>query len=516
MSKIAIYFAIVMLAWQPLLGQEKETSLVEGGSQPELASEILQRMDIDQAARMKWVEFSKAGNQTGADREKEGLRIAEEVSQIDEENRDWLKKVVAQHGWLGKSLVGKRASHAAWLLVQHADGDLQFQKDCLEKMKACPLGEVAPIDIGYLTDRVLVAENQPQVYGTQCQAVNGDFQPKPCIDPEQLDERRKSIGLEPIKDYLEQMRKMYTAAPEDSHVELELPPLPDEEKGLEGVSLLGVRLFRPEQSDQPDLKFEEARRHYEAEPSNVENAIWFGRRLAYQGRFREAIRIYSAALSANSQDPRLYRHRGHRWISIRQFDHAIADLERAAELIANQPDQVEPDGQPNSANIPTSTLQTNIWYHLGLARYLTGDYPAAIVAYENCLAASKNDDMRVAAIYWKYLALRRAGEQEAAEKLIAEVTPEMQLLENHAYQRLILLFRRLIQPDDLRKDMAKPVDEATIRFGLSQYYWLNGQADQAREELERISAEADQPGRPWAAFGAIAAEAELARLRAKK
>jgi hypothetical protein len=66
-------------------------------------------------------------------------------------------------------------------------------------------------------------------------------------------------------------------------------------------------------------------------------------------------------------------------------------------LIANTPDQIEPDGLPNARNIPTSTLQSNIWYHLGLAHYLRHDFDRALDAYRKCLAVSKNPDGVVSA-----------------------------------------------------------------------------------------------------------------------
>ncbi len=78
----------------------------------------------------------------------------------------------------------------------------------------------------------------------------------------------------------------------------------------------------------------------------------------------------------------MYRHRGHRYITLREFDKAIADFNKAVELIEGTDDIVEPDGAPNAAGIPTSTLHTNIWYHLGLAHYLKGDFAAALLAYE--------------------------------------------------------------------------------------------------------------------------------------
>jgi hypothetical protein len=124
-------------------------------------------------------------------------------------------------------------------------------------------------------------------------------------------------------------------------------------------------------------------------------------------------------------DARLYRHRGHRYITLRQFDAAIADLTKAASLIEGKPDEVEPDGQPNAANIPVSTLGFNIWYHLGLAHFVKGDWEAAAAAFTRCLDFSGNDDARVSTYDWLFMSLRRAGRDTEADQLLWKVRPTM-------------------------------------------------------------------------------------------
>ena len=143
-----------------------------------------------------------------------------------------------------------------------------------------------------------------------------------------------------------------------SHVDI----LPEVPQGAQAVSLLGDPLYPATPYENVLEKYEEAKTDYESDPANVENIIWYGRRTAYLGNFREAIQIYSEGIDRFPDDARLYRHRGHRYISIRAFDRAIVDLERAVSLIRGQKDEVEPDGMPNAMNIPVSTLHTNIWY----------------------------------------------------------------------------------------------------------------------------------------------------------
>ncbi len=188
---------------------------------PELEKELAERVKRDQAARFKLIEVmqqqSADPSKSDTNQETKGVEEAKaksaalihDLSSIDDDNRAWLKTIVATHGWPGKKLVGEKGAHDAWLLVQHADADREFQKSCLAKMEQLPDGEVSKIDLAYLTDRVLVADKKPQLYGTQCHEVDGKFQPFEVADPTNLDHRRTSLGLPPIADYLRTMQEMY-------------------------------------------------------------------------------------------------------------------------------------------------------------------------------------------------------------------------------------------------------------------------------------------------------------------
>lgn len=130
---------------------------------------------------------------------------------VDGENAAWLREVVAEHGWPGRSLVGPDGAEHAWLLAQHADGDPTLQAECLEALReAARRGEATPSQVAYLTDRVRCARGEPQIYGTQFwygPDGRGDLQPKPIAEPEHLDSRRAAAGLEPFADYLEVIRR---------------------------------------------------------------------------------------------------------------------------------------------------------------------------------------------------------------------------------------------------------------------------------------------------------------------
>jgi hypothetical protein len=144
----------------------------------DLLAELLHRADRDQAARrMPEPEM-------------------EMVTSVDADNLAWLKQVVAEVGWPGRSVVGEDGAHAAWLLAQHADSDPTFQRTCLDLVtQAAACGEASPVELAYLTDRVLLAEGKSQEYGTQFTGREGRWVPRRLRDPENVDERRAAMGL---------------------------------------------------------------------------------------------------------------------------------------------------------------------------------------------------------------------------------------------------------------------------------------------------------------------------------
>jgi tetratricopeptide (TPR) repeat protein len=187
------------------------------------------------------------------------------------------------------------------------------------------------------------------------------------------------------------------------------------------------------------------------------------------------------------------------------FDEAIADFQRAVELTAGQEDEVEPDGQPNALNIPTSTLQFNIWYHLGLAQYLKADFDAALSSYRECMRVSDNPDAIVATSHWLYMTLRRLGQVDEAAAVLDPITADMEIIENDAYHQLLLMYRGEISPDALLGPEEDAVQSATVAYGVGNWYYYNRDETRGMEIFRDVLA-----GEGWAAFGYIAAEAEVA------
>ncbi|HEV3049044.1 MAG TPA: hypothetical protein VGX50_01965, partial [Longimicrobium sp.] len=243
----------------------------------------------------------------------------------------------------------------------------------------------------------------------------------------------------------------------------------------EATSLLGAPLYAPEQPLEQRQRLEadltRAYADYERDPENADAIIWLGRRVAYLGRYRDAIDIFSEGVRKHPNDPRMYRHRGHRFITVREFDLAVRDLEAAARLLRGRPDEVEPDGVPNARNVPRSTLHGNVWYHLGVAYYLRGDFNRALYGFRNALAVATNDDSRVAASDWLYMTLRRLGRTAEAAAVLEPIRQDMDVIENQSYHRRLLLYKGLLPPDSLLGGNAgDAVTEATLGYGVGNWH----------------------------------------------
>ena len=286
------------------------------------------------------------------------------------------------------------------------------------------------------------------------------------------------------------------------------PPSSPEAYSLFGTPLLAAPLSA-DTRDTLESRLGRAQAEYDRNPADADAAIWLGRRTAYLGRFRDAIGIYSASLGQHPKDARLYRHRGHRYLTLRRFESAIADLDQAARLIEGQPDQIEPDGIPNARNTPTSTLQSNVWYHLALGQYLTGDFEKARRSYERCREVSNNPDQLCATTYWQWQTLVRLGRMEEAERLLQPIRDDFDLIENHDYFHLLQLYRGRVTADTLLASAMRRggTTFATVGYGVAGWHLASGRRTEAIAAMRQVMA-----GDAWAAFGHIAAEAELHRL----
>lgn len=153
-----------------------------------VAAELVRMADEDQQMRRKM------------------QAVHEELRAIDARNTERLRAMVAEIGWPTRSKVGPAAEHVAWLLVQHADHDVAFQRHCLALMERESGDEVCANHLAYLEDRIRVAEGRPQRYGTQLNMTDHGLDVKELEDPANVDERRQRVGLEPIAEYIKRAR----------------------------------------------------------------------------------------------------------------------------------------------------------------------------------------------------------------------------------------------------------------------------------------------------------------------
>jgi tetratricopeptide (TPR) repeat protein len=280
----------------------------------------------------------------------------------------------------------------------------------------------------------------------------------------------------------------------------------------EAMSLGGKPLMVPAviaNKQKLDADLAQAEKTLAANPKDAEAIIWVGRRFGYLWRYNDAIAMFTKGIELYPNNAKFYRHRGHRYISVRQFARAQTDFEKAAQLIKGQPDEIEPDGAPNPAGKPRSTLQFNIWYHLALSHYLQGNYSRANDAWVECMKVSNNDDSVAATSDWMWMTLMRMNRKADAAKVLERITPKMDILENGSYHRRLLTYKGLDKPEALL-DTAKADDTtiATQGYGVGNYYFVMGDMKKAREVFEKVTS-----GGGWNAFGYIAAEADLQRMK---
>ena len=184
--------ALALLALGPLA-----TACASTGSGPDwsvIESELARRVEVDQEARKALFSGSSI------DQAK-----VERMAAIDLDNTLWMKGLVENHGWPTFDRVGRQGAANAWLLVQHADHDVEFQETCLGLITdAVERDQVDAKNLAYLEDRVAMHRGRPQRYGTQFVPATDDskrFVPYALADPDRVDEYRASVGLGPLEEY---------------------------------------------------------------------------------------------------------------------------------------------------------------------------------------------------------------------------------------------------------------------------------------------------------------------------
>jgi tetratricopeptide (TPR) repeat protein len=280
---------------------------------------------------------------------------------------------------------------------------------------------------------------------------------------------------------------------------------------IEATSLLGRPLATPpitaDAKKTGEANLAKAQADFARNPDSADALLWVGRRLAFLGRYREAIEVFSKGIARWPEDVRFHRHRGHRYVTLREFDKAIADLNRGVEIVKAKglADEPELDAQ----GVATDTTQSNLWYHLGLAHYLKGDFEKALAAYREGMKTNGDSPDRTASMSdWLYMTLRRLGRNDEAAQVLEGVGPNLPVRAYYVYWNRLRMYKGEITPEALLSAGGSEIDRATYAYAVANWYFVNGEKDKAKALFEKIVA-----GDFWIPFGFIAAEAELARMR---
>ena len=229
-----------------------------------------------------------------------------------------------------------------------------------------------------------------------------------------------------------------------------------------------------------------ARSALEADPKNIARIIDLGVAESGARQFREAIATFTRGLEIEPDNALLLRWRGHRYLSVREFDRALADLKRGAAL--------------------DSSIY-GIWYHLGVVHYVRGEFGAAAESFAKAQAIAPDAGELAGSTDWLWMSLSRAG-RGAEAKAMLDRRPDSKPVTN-AYARRLQLYRGEIPPGALLTSAdTEDVQLATLAYGLGNWYLVQGDKVQARSWFERSVKSGGWPG-----FGFIVSEVELRRVR---
>src|SRR5215510_11726091 len=233
-----------------------------------------------------------------------------------------------------------------------------------------------------------------------------------------------------------------------------------------------------------------ARAALEPDPKNIARIIDLGVAQSGARQFREAIATFTRGLEIEPNNALLLRWRGHRYLSVREFDRAFADLTRGSTIDA--------------------TIY-GIWYHLGVVQYVRGDFAGAAASFAKAQPIAPDAGELQGSVDWLWMSLSRAGRGAEAKAMLdrrLDRRPDFTPVEN-AYTRRLKLYRGEIGPDALLTAAdTDDVQVATLAYGLGNWHLVRGDKAQARLWFERSVKSGG-----WPAFGFIASEAELRRLR---
>ena len=256
--------------------------------------------------------------------------------------------------------------------------------------------------------------------------------------------------------------------------------------------------------------YENARKDYEATPDDPEKLLWFARKTEILGNFMESTGLYSVGIKKWPENPQFYRFRGHRFALLRRLNLAIADFNKAAELIEGKEDipEVYASG-PNPDKLGISSFNWNVYYHQGFTYIAAGMFKEAEEAYWKCFDNIDVVESTVSTTHWIIMALQRQGKKEKVQELLDKIELDMSLVEVGAYYDTLKMYKGVYTPDELL-DMYRAKGGVSFMVpaqAIANMYMSEGRKDEAvklYKELHKMGS--------WTGGVHLIAEAELKAL----
>ena len=185
---------------------EKVVALVKANKEKEealykwpLVNQLHQIYQDDQHHRQK---ANAVYNQYGAE-SNEYTSLQDTIHDLDSINLIQVTEIIDKHGWLGPEVVSKRGNAALFLVIQHANLEVQLQYLPMLR-EAVVNGKANGSSLALMEDRVALRQGQKQIYGSQIgrNKETGEAYVRPLADPDQVDQRRAAVGLPPLAEYV--------------------------------------------------------------------------------------------------------------------------------------------------------------------------------------------------------------------------------------------------------------------------------------------------------------------------
>ncbi len=278
-----------------------------------------------------------------------------------------------------------------------------------------------------------------------------------------------------------------------------------------------IMLWLPEEPEAYEAKikelnddYEEAKKDYAANPDDPEKLLWLARKTEILGNFMESTGLYSVGIEKWPDKPQFYRFRGHRFALLRRLDLAIADFNKAAELIEGKEDipEVYASG-PNPDKLGISSFNWNVYYHQGFTYIAAGMFKEAEEAYWKCFDNIDVVESTVSTTHWIIMALLRQGKKDKVQELLDKIELDMSLVEVGAYYDTLKMYKGVYTPDELL-DMYRAKGGVSFMVpaqAIANMYLAEGKTEKAVELYKELHEKGN-----WTGGVHLIAEAELKTL----